>query len=92
MNGIAEDIEYQRRDYLVEEKQENGMIEMRCQMRPEQIAILRSIMYDSDFTDYEQIENKVYSFGRTVKAKDLLGMDLFVFMASLIRGAASWNR
>lgn len=92
MNGIAREIEYRRRDYFVEEKQENGMIEVRFQMRPEQIVILKSILYESDFMDVEQIKDKVYSFGRTVKAKDLFGRDLFVFMATLIRGAELRNR
>lgn len=87
MKGIGECIDIQCKDYFTARKQENGMIELCCQLKPEQLTILSSILYDSDFTDLDQIEDKIYAFGRTVKTKDELGRVLFVFMASIIRGA-----
>lgn len=74
------------------EEQENGLVEIRCRMKTEQVALLEKILLVSDFQDFEQLENDIFEFGRTVSTKDYLGRKIFVCMVSFLRLSWGWNR
>lgn len=86
MKGIEEQRENICKNYFVARQQDDGMVELSCRMRPEQISLLHSILFETDYSRFDILEEKIYAFGKTIRTKDGLGKDLFVFLASIIRG------
>lgn len=72
------------------QEQEDGRIEVRVCMKRDQIAILRELMFESDFSDRNNMQNLIYEFGSTLTAADYVGRRCFLCLISLIRGNAAW--
>lgn len=80
------------KDYIEIREQENGQMEVRFHMRPEQLAILKNIFLQTNFGDLERMTEQVYEFGSTVTAKDYLGRGCFLCLVSMIRGISGQKR
>ncbi len=68
----------------------DGQIEVRVCMKPDQLAILKELMFESDFSDWNYVQDLVYEFGSTLTAADYVGRRCFLCLISLIRGNTAW--
>lgn len=65
--------------------QEQGdMVEFHCTMKKGQAELLDVILFRTDYSNVDQLEEDIYSFGRSLRKQDDLGRAVFVCMASIL--------
>ncbi len=68
------------------DEQDDGRIEVRLTMRPDQIDLLKQLMFDVDVKDMNQMQDLIFEFGKTLNANDYVGRRCFLCLFSMIQG------
>lgn len=81
---LEEKTSRQLSNWLTSEEGRDDLVALHYEMKPQQAELLDKLLFHSDYSDWEQMEETVYRFGKSLASKDLLGRALFVCMATLM--------
>ena len=78
-------MESQRREFITCKRIDEELIQLFEQDKSEKIRLLWSIWFETDFSQLNQLEEKIFAYGNLLKETDYLEREIFVYMFTVLR-------
>ena len=78
-------MESQMREFITCKRIDEELIQLFEQDKSEKIRLLWSIWFETDFSQLNQLEEKIFAYGNLLKETDYLEREIFVYMFTVLR-------
>lgn len=78
-------MESQMREFITCKRMDEELIQLFEKDKSEKIRLLWNIWYETDFSQLDQLEEKIFAYGNLLKETDYLEREIFVYMFTVLR-------